>query len=305
MSIYHEPVLAKACIEAMNIQKDGVYVDATFGGGGHSRLIINELGEHGRLFGFDQDADARANVPANEPRFTFVQSNFQVLKKMLRIEGVRAVDGILADLGVSSHQIDTAERGFSYRFDALLDMRMNQFGGQTAADFLNKKTSEELQEVFSEFGEVRNSKTLAQAILAQRDQMPFKTTGDLLRICEKHIFGERMRYFSQVFQALRMAVNEETKVLEEFLKESLEILNPNGRLVVLTYHSIEDRLVKNCFKTGNAEGKIDQDFYGNITRPWEIVNKKVIEADAAEIKRNPRARSAKLRVAAKKMVNGE
>lgn len=303
MSNYHEPVLAAESIKAMAIRPDGIYVDATFGGGGHSRLIINELDLNGRLFGFDQDVDAKANVPPEEIRFVFVQSNFRFLKRMLRLEGVRQVDSILADLGVSSYQFDTAERGFSYRFDAPLDMRMNQMGGQTAADFLNKKSVEDLQEIFSEFGEVRNSKTLATAIVSQREKMPFKTTGDLLRLCEKHIFGDRMRYFSQVFQALRMAVNEETEVLEDFLKESLEVLKPGGRLVVLTYHSIEDRLVKNFFKTGNCAGKVEQDFYGNIARPWTIIEKKAIEASAEEVKKNPRARSARLRVAEKKHAN--
>ncbi len=304
-TMYHTSVLLNESIEHLDIRPGGVYVDATFGGGGHSKLILEKLGGKGLLFGFDTDEDAQnnsMNTPfLNATNFVFVLSNFRNLKRSLRVEGQKPgkINGILADLGISSHQIDTPERGFSYRFDAPLDMRMNKNDGQTAADLLNNSSAEEIQRIFSEFGEVRNSKTLAAAIVASRNQRPIRTTKDLLTICEANISGERMRYFSQVFQALRMEVNDEIGALEDFLKDSLEMLAPGGRLAVITFHSIEDRLVKNFMKTGNFDGEPTKDFYGNISRPFSLVLKKPLEASAAETKNNVRARSAKLRVASK------
>jgi 16S rRNA (cytosine1402-N4)-methyltransferase len=295
---YHLPVLARESIQALAIKPGGVYVDATFGGGGHTRLILQALGDNGRLFGFDQDEDALANVPEDE-RFEFVQSNFRYLKRFLKLHGLQQVDGILADLGVSSHQLDVPKRGFSYRFDADLDMRMNQLGEVTAADIVNTYSAEELQRVFGEYGEVRNARTLAQRIATERQVREIRTVNDLLTIMEPIIRGQRARYLSQVFQALRIEVNDEMGALEEFLEQSLEVLAPDGKLVVLTYHSIEDRLVKNFLKTGNAQGVVKKDFYGNIDRPFKVITKSPIEPSEAEIADNPRARSAKLRVGVK------
>lgn len=280
-------------------------MDATFGGGGHSRRILEKMGGKGHLYAFDQDEDAKRNTEQPEfsatPAFTFVHSNFRHLKRQLRAEVVRGgtVSGILADLGVSSFQLDTAERGFSYRFDAALDMRMNTQEGSTAADVLNTYDADALQRVFSEYGEVRNSKTLAQAVLRFREQAPFHSTGDLVGLCSKNIMGERMRYFSQVFQALRMEVNDELGALADFLNDAYEMLAPGGRLVVITFHSLEDRMVKNFIKTGNIGGEMEKDFYGNIERPFEVITKKPLEPTEEESGRNPRARSAKLRVAEK------
>lgn len=304
--VYHESVLLRESIELLGVKPGGVFVDATFGGGGHSKLILEKMSGKGRLFAFDQDEDAKRNTEQQEfsanPDFIFVPSNFRHLKRMLRAEGVRAgtVTGILADLGVSSHQLDTAERGFSYRFEADLDMRMNQFDGETAADLLNTRNAEDLQRIFSELGEVRNSKTLALAVIQEREKKPFRTTGDLVELCSRNLMGERMRYLSQVFQALRMEANDELGALAEFMQDSLEMLAPGGRLAVITFHSLEDRMVKNFMKAGNAEGEPDKDFYGNITKPWDLVTKKPVEASAAETKSNARSRSAKLRVAEKK-----
>ncbi|RMG82707.1 MAG: 16S rRNA (cytosine(1402)-N(4))-methyltransferase RsmH [Bacteroidetes bacterium] len=295
---YHEPVLARESIEGLNIRPDGIYVDATFGGGGHSRLILDALGPAGRLHGFDQDEDALQNLP-DDDRFVFNHHNFRFLKQFLRLHGVRAVDGILADLGVSSHQLDEAERGFSYRFDAELDMRMNQQDALKASDIVNTWPVDELQRLFSQYGEVRNSKTLAERLVQAREKQPVQTISDFLEIVNPLIRGHRSRYLSQVFQALRIAVNDETGALKTFLEDSLQVLKPEGRLVVITYHSIEDRMVKNFLKTGNVEGKVIQDDFGHIYRPFRLINKKPIVPDEAEIRRNPRARSAKLRIAAK------
>jgi 16S rRNA (cytosine1402-N4)-methyltransferase len=303
--MYHEPVLLAETIELLRLRPEGVYVDATFGGGGHAVPLLNHLSGKGRLYAFDQDDDARANAQrppfAGHPNFQFVQSNFRHLKQHLRADGVRAgqVDGILADLGVSSYQLDTPERGFSYRFDAGLDMRMNNLDGPRAADLLNQRPAEELQRIFSEYGEVRNARTLAQACVRARTQKPFRTTADLVALCDTLLMGERWRYLSQVFQALRMEVNDEVGALRDFLVGSLEMLAPGGRLAVITYHSIEDRLVKNFIKTGDPDGEVEKDFYGNITRPFELITRKPLEPSEAEIIRNPRARSAKLRVAQK------
>lgn len=295
---YHLPVLAAESMEALAIRSTGNYVDATFGGGGHAKLILQKLGDKGRLLGFDQDEDAAQNV-LNDNRFTFVHSNFRYLKRFLKLHGVKTVDGILADLGVSSHQFDEATRGFSYRFDAALDMRMNQEDERTAAHIVNDYSVEDLQRIFSEFGEVRNSRTLAQRIVEERRARPIQTINDLLNIMEPLIRGQRLRYLSQVFQALRIEVNDEMVALREFLEQSLEVLQPGGRLVILTYHSLEDRMVKNFLKTGNAKGEVNSDFYGNISRPFKVITKNPMEPSETEIAENPRARSAKLRVAEK------
>ena len=295
MTPYHIPVLAKESIEALNIQPKGVYVDATFGGGGHSKLILNNLDTDSRLIGFDQDEDALKNSLPDE-RFTFVHHNFRYLKRFLKLHGHRKVDGILADLGVSSHQFDVPERGFSFRFDADLDMRMDQQSGYTAADLLNRLSAAELQSMFSRYGEVRNSKMLAQAIVSNRQSAKFQTIDDLLTTLTSLVRGDRNRYLAQVFQALRIAVNDEIGALEDFFQQAQEVLKPGGRLVVITYHSIEDRITKRFLKTGNAEGLIDKDFYGNISRPYKIITKKAMLPSTEEIKRNPRSRSAKLRV---------
>jgi 16S rRNA (cytosine1402-N4)-methyltransferase len=301
---YHQPVMLTETIDLLCIRPGGIFIDVTFGGGGHSREILNKMDDTGRLFGMDQDLDAKANA-LNEPfatdgRFALIEANFRDLKRMLRVEGIKVgtVSGILADLGVSSYQFDTAERGFSYRFDGPLDMRMGN-AGATAADLLNTSTEDQLLHIMSAYGELRNARTFAKAVIQQRSLKPFRTTDDLKRFAEAQCIGDRMRYLSQVFQALRIAVNDEMEALNHFLSDALEMLSPGGRLVVLTYHSLEDRPVKNVMKTGNAEGIINQDFYGNITRPFKIITKKAIEASAAEQRTNPRSRSAKLRVAEK------
>lgn len=304
--VYHESVLLHESVDYLGVAPGGIYVDATFGGGGHSKLILEKLAGSGELYAFDQDVDAMRNIEqpefSNARNFTFVQSNFRHLKRQLRAEGIKpgTVQGILADLGVSSHQLDTAARGFSYRFEAALDMRMNTQDGATAADILNTYNAEALQRVFSELGEVRNSKTLAHAVINRRHQTPFVTTGDLVELCGKNLMGERMRYLSQVFQALRMEVNDELGALAIFLEESYEMLATGGRLAIITFHSLEDRMVKNYLKTGNLEGEPNTDFYGNITRPWELLTKKPLEPSDEETSKNNRARSSKLRVAVKK-----
>lgn len=305
--MYHAPVLLSESLDALQIRLDGVYVDATFGGGGHAAPLLSLLGDKGRLYAFDQDEDARANAGhapfADHPGFHFLHSNFRFLKRQLRAAGVRpgTVQGILADLGVSSHQLDTPERGFSYRFDAALDMRMNPDDERSAAEVLNTCSQDDLQRIFGTYGEVRNARTLAQACIRHRERSPFRSTSDLVSLCESVVMGERWRYLSQVFQALRMEVNDEVEALVTLLSDAMEMLAPGGRLVVITYHSIEDRLVKNWFKTGNIEGIPKQDFYGNIERPFNVITKKPIEPSAEEIKGNPRARSAKLRVGGKKV----
>lgn len=295
---YHDPVLAEASVDALVVKKSGCYVDATFGGGGHSRLILSKLDKDGRLFAFDQDDDALQNLIDDE-RFVFNHHNFRFLRSFLRLHGVSGVDGVLADLGVSSHQLDEAERGFSFRFDADLDMRMNRQGDRTAADVVNGYSVDDLQQVFSAYGEIRNSKSLAQRIVQERSAKSFRTIGDLLRAVEPLIRGHRNRYLAQVFQALRIEVNDEMGALKEFLEEVLEVLLPGGRLVVISYHSLEDRMVKNFLKTGNVEGEIEKDFYGKIERPFDVLFKGVVTPSEDEMKRNPRSRSAKLRVGIK------
>jgi 16S rRNA (cytosine1402-N4)-methyltransferase len=291
---YHLPVLAKESIEALAIRQSGVYVDATYGGGGHSRLILNELGEKGKLYAFDQDDDALQNL-LYDGRFVFNHHNFRFLQRFLRLHGETQVDGILADLGVSSHQLDEAERGFSFRFDADLDMRMNRSEERTAADILNDYAPGELQRIFSEYGEVRNACTLAQSIARERNVAPLKTIGDLLRAAEPLVRGNRNRYLAQIFQALRIEVNDEMGALKEFLEAALQVLKPGGRLVVISYHSIEDRMVKNFLKTGNVEGEVKSDFFGKIERPFTLVNRGIITPSEKEMSENPRARSAKMR----------
>lgn len=292
------PVMLDECIAGLDLKSDGKYVDVTFGAGGHSQSILKHLGDEGHLYGFDQDDDAAANR-LDDPRFTFIKANFRHIKRFLRVEGVRKVDGILADLGVSSWQLDFPERGFSYRFDADLDMRMNNADELTAAIILKEYTQDDLQLLFSKFGEVRNSRSLAKEIVSQRGKSPIKTTFQLNEILEKLRFGHRAKYFAQVYQALRMEVNQEVQVLEEMLQGGLDVLKPGGRFVIMSYHSIEDRYVKNFFKSGNVEGKLIKDDYGHIDRPFKLINKKLIQASQEELERNSRAKSAKLRIAEK------
>ncbi len=303
MKSYHEPVLAEAAIEALNIKAEGSYVDATFGGGGHSRLILKALGKKGKLFAFDQDADAVRNLPDDE-RLVFCPANFRYLWRFLRYYDTLPVDGILADLGVSSHQLDEAERGFSFRFEAELDMRMNRRAKMpTAAELLNVLSAEQLQELFSRYGELRNARTLARAIVRYRQAKPIRTVGDFMEVVEPSILGDRRRYLSQVFQALRIRVNDELGALADFLEQSGRVLRPGGRLVVIAYHSLEDRLVKNFLKSGNVEGRLERDFYGNIRKPWKVLFKKPVVPDEEEVRRNPRARSAKMRAGEKQQVD--
>jgi 16S rRNA (cytosine1402-N4)-methyltransferase len=298
MSEYHVPVMLNECIAGLNLIPDGCYVDVTFGAGGHSQSILNNIGVNGHLFGFDQDDDAVANS-IEDSRFTFIKANFRYIKRFLRVEGVRGVDGILADLGVSSFQLDFPERGFSYRFDADLDMRMNHADELTAAVILREYSQENLQLLFSKFGEVRNARTLAKVILQERSKSDIRTTFQLNEILEPLRFGHRAKYFAQVYQALRMEVNHEIQVLEEMLQGGLELLKPGGRFVVMSYHSIEDRVVKNFFKTGNVDGVLNKDDYGVIDRPFKLINKRVILAGEEELKINRRAKSAKLRIVEK------
>ncbi len=297
-SSYHTSVLLHESIEGLHIQPNGIYVDATFGGGGHSKEILKQLNEKGKLFGFDQDEDAKQNAPKDE-RFTLVQANFSELKRFLRLHNAIPVDGILADLGVSSWQFDTAERGFSFRFDGPLDMRMNKQGDKTAADVLNEMSADDLQKMFSTNGELRNAKTLANAIMEVRNGKAFETIADLLTVCEANRIGERHKYLAQVFQAIRIEVNDELGALKKLLEQSAEVLKPGGRLAVITFHSLEDRLVKNFMKHGNFDEEPVKDFYGNIEKKFKLITKKPIEASAQEQKQNSRSRSAKLRVAEK------
>ncbi|NDP20816.1 MAG: 16S rRNA (cytosine(1402)-N(4))-methyltransferase RsmH [Paludibacter sp.] len=297
LGVYHTPALLNETLEGMNIKPDGVYVDVTFGGGGHSREILARLGENGKLIAFDQDEDAIKNA-LKDPRFIFVRSNFMYLKNFLRYHNIEKVDGILGDLGVSSHHFDEAERGFSFRFDGDLDMRMNTKSPLTAAVILNTYSEEQLADVFYLYGELHNSRKIAKTIVNARGTTPFNKIFPFIEVL-KPFFGreKEKKDMARVFQALRIEVNKEMDVLKSLLDQSLEVLNPEGRLVILTYHSLEDRLVKNFFRSGNFEGKLEKDFYGNILSPLKAINNKVIIANAAEIARNPRARSAKLRIA--------
>jgi 16S rRNA (cytosine1402-N4)-methyltransferase len=298
---YHIPALLNETIDGLDIKPDGIYVDVTFGGGGHSREILSRLGKNGKLLGFDQDEDAVKNV-LDDSRFIFVRSNFRYLTNFLRYHNIEKVDGILADLGVSSHHFDEAERGFSFRFDGALDMRMNTKSPLTAAVLLNTYSEEQLADVFYLYGELHNSRKIARTIVNARAQQPFDRIFPFIEVL-KPFFGreKEKKDMARVFQALRIEVNKEMDVLKSLLDQSLEVLKPDGRLVVLTYHSLEDRLVKNFIRSGNFEGKIEKDFYGNVLAPMKAVNSKVIIADAEEIERNPRARSAKLRIAGLKV----
>ena len=297
---YHVPVLLKESVDGMNICPNGTYVDVTFGGGGHSREILSRLEKDGRLLGFDQDEDAERNI-VDDPRFIFVRSNFRYLHNFLRYHDIEKVDAILADLGVSSHHCDDSERGFSFRFDGALDMRMNKRAGLTAADVVNTYAEERLADIFYLYGELKNSRKLASVIVKARANGQIKTIGEFLEII-KPLFGRERekKELAKVFQALRIEVNQEMEALKEMLTAATEALKPGGRLVVITYHSLEDRMVKNIMKTGNVEGKTTQDFFGNLQTPFKLVNNKVIVPDEEEIERNPRSRSAKLRIAEKK-----
>lgn len=296
---YHVPVLLHESIDGLDIKDGGVYVDVTFGGGGHSKEILRRLPEGARLFSFDQDADAERNIIDDE-KFTFVRSNFRYLKNFMRFHGVEGVDGILADLGVSSHHFDDSERGFSFRFDGNLDMRMNQRAGKTAADIINTYDEEALADLFYLYGELKNSRKIASAIVRARSTKNLRSIEDLLNIV-KPLFGRERekKELAKVFQALRIEVNQEMEALKEMLMAATEMLNPGGRLSVITYHSLEDRIVKNIMKTGNCDGKENKDFFGRSNSPYRLVNNKVIVPDADEQERNPRSRSAKLRIAEK------
>ena len=299
---YHNPVLLTECIDALDIKPGGIYVDVTFGGGGHSRAILERFGAGpGKLLAFDQDADARANADAiNDPRLTFIPANFRNLKRFLRLYGVKQVDGILADLGISSHQIDTPERGFATRFDADLDMRMDQQAAVSAKQVLNSGTEQELHRILGMYGEITNARTVAMAIVSARANRPLQTINDLKTALQRFApRGKENKFFAQVFQAIRIEVNEELTILKEFLAQTPEVLKPGGRLVVMSYHSLEDRLVKNYMNKGKFHGEVDKDLYGNELKPLQAITRKPIEASDEEVSRNPRARSAKLRVAEK------
>ena len=291
------PVLLNESIDGLNIKSDGIYVDVTFGGGGHSREILRRLGPKGRLYGFDQDSDAEGNIPDDE-RFTFVRSNFRYLKNWMRYYEVEKIDGLLADLGVSSHHFDDETRGFSFRWDSPLDMRMNKRAGVTAADFINKAEEEKIADVLYLYGEIRQARRIASQIVKARSEKPLLTTGDLLKVVQPLMPHNREKKdLARVFPALRIEINHEMDALKEMLLAASEVLAEGGRLSVITYHSLEDRIVKNVMKSGNVEGKIEQDFYGRISSPFRSVNSKVIVPSDQEQQTNPRSRSAKLRVA--------
>ncbi|MDE6786149.1 MAG: 16S rRNA (cytosine(1402)-N(4))-methyltransferase RsmH [Muribaculaceae bacterium] len=294
---YHIPALLPQTIECLDIKPDGIYVDATFGGGGHSRAILERLGPNGRLLGFDQDEDAIANAPA-DPRFTFVRSNFRFMRNFLRYYGIDRVDGILADLGVSFHHFDEAQRGFSFRADAPLDMRMNQKASKTAAQLLEDFDAQDIISLFRTYADLKDPAKAAKAIIAARDKAPIQTTFELAEAVRPGLNpkGEK-KEMAQVFQALRIAVNSEMDALTTLLSTAPSLLREGGRAVILTYHSVEDRLVKNFFRSGNAEGKIEKDFFGKVICEWKPITRSPITADAEEIERNPRSRSAKLRAA--------
>ena len=299
-TVYHIPVLLKESVDGLQVVPDGIYADMTFGGGGHSREIVSRLGSNGHLYAFDQDADAERNaVP--DARFTFVRSNFRYLKNWMRYYGVEQLDGLIADLGVSSHHFDDPGRGFSFRFDGVLDMRMNQRAELTAADVVNDYPEDRLADLFRIYGELKNARRLASLLVKARSGRRIGTTAELMDITKGLFERDReKKETAKMFQALRIEVNREMDALQEMLSAAAELIRPGGRLVVLTYHSLEDRMVKNLIKTGNVEGRQVKDFYGNVECPFRAVNNKVIVADDAEQARNPRSRSAKLRIAEKK-----
>jgi 16S rRNA (cytosine1402-N4)-methyltransferase len=297
---YHIPVLLNETIAGLNIKPAGVYVDCTFGGGGHSRFVLQQLNEDGKLFVFDQDADAKKNVPDDE-RIVFIPQNFRYLQRFLRLHKITAVDGILADLGVSSHQFDEAERGFSIRFDAALDMRMDQRETLTAADVIKTYTEQQLHKLFEQYGEVTNSKTLAKTIVEQRALTPIRTINEFKQAVKTAVKGNPQKYFAQVFQALRIQVNDELGALKELLQQTTTLLKPQGRIAIITFHSLEDRIVKNFFRDGSFLQTEADEVYGTRPEtPFLIITKKPVTATAAELKQNPRSRSAKLRVAERK-----
>ncbi|EEI91824.1 S-adenosyl-methyltransferase MraW [Sphingobacterium spiritivorum ATCC 33300] len=299
-NVYHVPVMLKECIDALSIKPDGVYVDVTFGGGGHSREILKHLGPKGRLFAFDQDPDALENTIADE-RFTLIHQNFRFLKNNLRLNGVKEVDGILADLGVSSHQFDAADRGFSIRFDADLDMRMDQVSDLDAKKVLNTYAEEDLHRIFGMYGEIMNAKSLAKTVVTARLSAPIETVAGLKEVIRKLVpKGKEHKYHAQVFQALRIEVNKELEALQEFLLQTVSTLKPSGKLVVMSYHSLEDRLVKNFMAKGKFKGEVEKDFFGNEIKPFQVITRKAITASEEELSTNNRSRSAKLRVAEKK-----
>lgn len=298
--VYHIPALLEDSMAGLNIAPGGTYVDVTFGGGGHSRAIMSHLGKGGRLFGFDQDMDAYANR-IDDSRFTFVHGNFAYLKNFLRYYGVEAVDGIIADLGVSFHHFDDAARGFSFRADAPLDMRMNRDGSRRAADLLATLDEEQIADLLYNYGELKQARRMAAAIVKSRAAgVPVATVGRLLEVVKPMVKpAQEKKELAQVFQALRIAVNDELGALRSLLEQSLQVLRPGGRLVVITYHSLEDRMVKNFIKCGNVEGKVEKDFFGRVDVPLKAVNNRVIQPNEEEVERNPRSRSAKLRIAEK------
>lgn len=317
--VYHVPVLLKESVDGLNIKPDGVYVDVTFGGGGHSREILSRMGTNGHLFSFDQDADAENNIFEHETnnishtnkqkakrfvddsRFTFVRSNFRYLKNWMQYYGIKHIDGLLGDLGVSSHHFDDESRGFSFRFDAPLDMRMNKRAGKTAADIINEYDEEQLAKLFYLYGELRNSRRIASALVAARKQSVIVTTSNFIHAIEPLFKREREKKdMAKLFQALRIEVNHEMTALKKMLTSATGLLTPGGRLSIITYHSLEDRIVKNIMKTGNIEGKAEQDFFGRIESPYKLINNKVITPSDNELSLNPRSRSAKLRIAERK-----
>lgn len=298
-NVYHIPALLDECMQGLDIKPDGTYVDVTFGGGGHSRAIMQRLGAGGHLYSFDQDMDAWQNR-IDDPRFTFVHSNFAFLKNFMRYYGVQGIDGLLADLGVSFHHFDAADRGFSFRFDGALDMRMNRDSGRDAAAVIASSSEQQLADMLYLYGELKQSRRMAAAIVKARAASPITTTARLIEVVRPLVRpAQEKKELAQVFQALRIVVNDEIGTLKRMLTQALEMLNPGGRLVVITYHSLEDRLVKNFIRSGNVEGKIEKDFFGRVSTPLKAVNNRVIVPTEAEVERNPRARSAKLRIAQK------
>ena len=294
---YHVPVLLQESVDGLDIKPNGIYVDVTFGGGGHSREILSRIGENGHLYSFDQDEDAEKNI-LNDNRFTFVRSNFRYLRNWMRYYGVEHIDGLLADLGVSSHHFDDETRGFSFRFDAPLDMRMNKRSGMTAAEILNNYDEEQLADIFYIYGEIKNARKVASSIIKARGTKAIETTGDLIQITESLFPREReKKETAKLFQALRIEVNHEMEALKEMLYGAQDVLREGGRLSVITYHSLEDRIVKNIMRAGNAEGKVNQDFFGRTVAPFRQISNKVIIPNEEEQQRNPRSRSAKLRIA--------
>ncbi|MBR5885481.1 MAG: 16S rRNA (cytosine(1402)-N(4))-methyltransferase RsmH [Alistipes sp.] len=299
MSNYHTPVLLEEAIELLDIKEDGIYADLTFGGGGHSRRILESLGEKGRLYSFDQDSDTKANAP-DDSRFNYVESNFRFLRSALRLRGVTEVDGILADLGVSSHHFDALPRGFSFRGEAPLDMRMNQRGGETAADVVNNRTEEQLATILSQYGELDTTWKIAACIARARAVKPITTTAELVAaVAPCTPKKDESKFLTKLFQALRIEVNGEMEALKMALEQSLKVLKPGGRLVVISYHSLEDRIVKNFIRSGNTDGKIEKDFFGRSATPWTVVTRKAVVPSDKEIAENPRSRSAKMRAAEK------